>query len=269
MTSAKADEAKVTIMTIHAAKGLEFDTVFLVGWEEGVFPSQRALDEGGLASLEEERRLAYVAITRARRRRPSSTPPTAASTANGPSIPSRFVAELPEEHIESETTMTGGESLWRAQLVERADPFADVARGTGSGPGWQRARPRLATGGDFTSRTFTANRRAWSRPGARGQLRQQGPRRPVARAARVPPEVRLRHDRRDRGQQARDRLRAGRAEAALLRLAVERPRPRGARDHRAHHSSPTYAGTPPAPARRPPCRSGPFVAGKAAANMLR
>ena len=56
---------KVTIMTIHAAKGLEFDTVFLAGWEEGVFPSQRALDEGGNASLEEERRLAYVAITRA------------------------------------------------------------------------------------------------------------------------------------------------------------------------------------------------------------
>ena len=78
------DGEKVTIMTIHAAKGLEFDTVFLPGWEEGVFPSQRALDEGGLASLEEERRLAYVAITRARRRAPSSTPPTAASTASGP-----------------------------------------------------------------------------------------------------------------------------------------------------------------------------------------
>ena len=66
------DEARqgerVTIMTIHAAKGLEFDTVYLAGWEEGVFPSQRSLDEGGLASLEEERRLAYVAITRARRR---------------------------------------------------------------------------------------------------------------------------------------------------------------------------------------------------------
>ena len=58
------DEEKVTLMTIHAAKGLEFDNVFLPRWEEGVFPSQRALDEGGLASLEEERRLAYVAITR-------------------------------------------------------------------------------------------------------------------------------------------------------------------------------------------------------------
>ncbi|HYG46642.1 MAG TPA: UvrD-helicase domain-containing protein, partial [Allosphingosinicella sp.] len=65
---ADRDAAKVTIMTIQAAKGLEFDTVFLPGWEEGVFPSQRALDEGGMASLEEERRLAYVAITRARRK---------------------------------------------------------------------------------------------------------------------------------------------------------------------------------------------------------
>ena len=64
---------KVTIMTIHAAKGLEFPLVFLAGWEEGIFPSQRSLDEGGLASLEEERRLAYVAITRARR--PRDHPP--------------------------------------------------------------------------------------------------------------------------------------------------------------------------------------------------
>src|ERR1019366_125708 len=65
---AASDEEKVTIMTIHGAKGLEFDQLFLVGWEEGVFPSQRALDEVVLASLEEERRLAYVAITRARKR---------------------------------------------------------------------------------------------------------------------------------------------------------------------------------------------------------
>src|SRR3546814_18927084 len=91
-------------MTIHAAKGLEFGTVFLAGWEEGIFPSQRALDEGGLASLEEERRLAYVAITRARRRA------TILHAANRriygqwtSSIPSRFVGELPQEHIESES----------------------------------------------------------------------------------------------------------------------------------------------------------------------
>ena len=149
MDNDKADDAdKVTIMTIHAAKGLEFDNVFLVGWEEGVFPSQRALDEGGLASLEEERRLAYVAITRARRRC------TILHAANRriygqwtSSIPSRFIAEMPEDHVEQETTLSGGASLWRAQWSENADPFAHVARdaatrGSFRGPGWQRASTR-------------------------------------------------------------------------------------------------------------------------------
>jgi DNA helicase-2/ATP-dependent DNA helicase PcrA len=131
---------KVTIMTIHAAKGLEFDTVFLAGWEEGVFPSQRALDEGGNASLEEERRLAYVAITRARKN--CIILHAANRRIYGQwtsSIPSRFVTELPEANIASESSMSGGESLWRANWSERADPFADVARRTGRGPGWQRA----------------------------------------------------------------------------------------------------------------------------------
>jgi DNA helicase-2/ATP-dependent DNA helicase PcrA len=130
---------RVTIMTIHAAKGLEFPIVFLAGWEEGVFPSQRSLDEGGLASLEEERRLAYVAITRARRQ--AFILHAANRRIYGQwtsSIPSRFVAELPKDHIEEETTMTGGESLWRAQWSERGDPFAHVARPS-RGPGWQRA----------------------------------------------------------------------------------------------------------------------------------
>ncbi|OCC23058.1 DNA helicase II [Croceicoccus estronivorus] len=139
------DGEKVTIMTIHAAKGLEFDHVFLPGWEEGVFPSQRSLDEGGLASLEEERRLAYVAITRARRRC------TIVHAANRriygqwtSSIPSRFVEELPDAHIEQETTLSGGASLWRANWSERDDPFAHVARdkpqrAQNRGPGWQRA----------------------------------------------------------------------------------------------------------------------------------
>ncbi|MFW2829844.1 ATP-dependent helicase [Sphingomonas sp. ID0503] len=148
---ANADEAKVTIMTIHAAKGLEFDTVFLAGWEEGVFPSQRALDEGGTASLEEERRLAYVAITRARRRC------VIFHAANRriygqwmSSIPSRFVGELPKAHVDTESTMSGGESLWRAQWSERTDPFAHLAatqstRAATRGPGWQRA----AAAGNF------------------------------------------------------------------------------------------------------------------------
>ncbi len=145
---------RVTIMTIHAAKGLEFDTVYLPGWEEGVFPSQRAMDEGGNASLEEERRLAYVAITRARRKA------TILHAANRriygqwtSSIPSRFLAELPKAHIKEETTMTGGESLWRAQWSERADPFAHLGpaqshRASSRGPGFQRG---LNSGGDDRS----------------------------------------------------------------------------------------------------------------------
>ncbi|WJT00073.1 ATP-dependent helicase [Novosphingobium humi] len=142
---ANNDAEKVTIMTIHAAKGLEFDHVFLPGWEEGVFPSQRSLDEGGLASLEEERRLAYVAITRARRHC------TILHAANRriygqwtSSLPSRFIGELPPAHIHSESTMTGGASLWRAQWSERDDPFAHLAQNKPQrmetrGPGWQRA----------------------------------------------------------------------------------------------------------------------------------
>ena len=141
MDNDAADEgAKVTIMTIHAAKGLEFPFVFCAGWEEGVFPSQRALDEGGTASLEEERRLAYVAITRARERC------TITHAANRriygqwtSAIPSRFVGELPRAHVEEETTMSGGASLWQANWSSTADPFAHVGRGTGRGPGWQRA----------------------------------------------------------------------------------------------------------------------------------
>ena len=135
-------EAKVTMMTLHAAKGLEFDHVFLPGWEEGLFPSQRALDENGAAALEEERRLAYVGITRARRRA------TILHAANRriygqwtSAIPSRFLDELPDAHVTLESTLTGGASLWRAALDQR-DPFGDVERGSGRGPGWERAAVR-------------------------------------------------------------------------------------------------------------------------------
>ncbi|UOR16806.1 UvrD-helicase domain-containing protein [Qipengyuania aquimaris] len=175
------DGEKVTIMTMHAAKGLEFDHVFLPGWEEGVFPSQRAIDEGGLASLEEERRLAYVAITRAKRRC------TIYHAANRriygqwtSSIPSRFIEELPDEHVESETTMSGGASLWRANWTEQEDPFAHVSsarpdRSTARGPGWQRA---LSTGYDSTPKRL-------AEPGKSAASFAAKPRSDIAIGARV------------------------------------------------------------------------------------
>ena len=87
---------RVSLMTLHGAKGLEFDTVFLPGWEEGVFPNQRALDENGTKGLEEERRLAYVGITRARQRAIISHAANRRIYANWQaSIPSRFIDELP------------------------------------------------------------------------------------------------------------------------------------------------------------------------------
>ncbi|HET6156925.1 MAG TPA: UvrD-helicase domain-containing protein [Dongiaceae bacterium] len=101
--AAASDGEMITIMTLHGAKGLEFDIVFLPGWEEGLFPSQRSLDENGVKGLEEERRLAYVGITRARKRALISY------AANRRvhnmwqnALPSRFIAELPKAHIERE-----------------------------------------------------------------------------------------------------------------------------------------------------------------------
>jgi DNA helicase-2/ATP-dependent DNA helicase PcrA len=94
---------KITLMTLHGAKGLEFDTVFLPGWEEGLFPHQRALDEGGPAALEEERRLAYVGLTRARRRAFIFHAANRQVYGYWQSVlPSRFIKELPEENVERE-----------------------------------------------------------------------------------------------------------------------------------------------------------------------
>jgi DNA helicase-2/ATP-dependent DNA helicase PcrA len=104
----KGEGEAVAIMTLHSAKGLEFDTVFLPGWEEGLFPHQRALDDQGRAGLEEERRLAHVGLTRARRR--AKIYFAANRRMHGlwsSNIPSRFLDELPEAHVEIVETKGG------------------------------------------------------------------------------------------------------------------------------------------------------------------
>ena len=97
-------EDKVSIMTLHGAKGLEFDLVFLPGWEDGLFPSNRALEEHGQAGLEEERRLAYVGLTRARRRAVVCSAHRRRMYSTWvDTLPSRFLMELPAEHVESDS----------------------------------------------------------------------------------------------------------------------------------------------------------------------
>jgi len=120
-TDEKADADRVSLMTLHAAKGLEFDTVFLPGWEEGLFPHQRALDESGDKGLEEERRLAYVGITRARKHCIISNAANRRIYANWTSqVPSRFLDELPEAHV----TREGGAGNHRNKMAAAPSAFA-------------------------------------------------------------------------------------------------------------------------------------------------
>jgi DNA helicase II / ATP-dependent DNA helicase PcrA len=134
----------VSIMTLHSAKGLEFDTVFLPGWEEGVFPNQRTLDEAGRSGLEEERRLAHVGLTRARRR--AKIYFATNRRMHGlwqTNIPSRFLDELPEAHVEV-TEAQGGYGGFGGYGGYGASRF-DAATSFGSNygtPGWQRAQGR-------------------------------------------------------------------------------------------------------------------------------
>ena len=131
---------RVSIMTLHAAKGLEFETVYLPGWEEGLFPHQRSLDESGRAGLEEERRLAYVGVTRAKRRaRIFFATNRRIHGLWQPTIPSRFLDELPTDHVEvteaASGTAYGGYAQSRfANLDTYASSYTT--------PGWQRAQQR-------------------------------------------------------------------------------------------------------------------------------
>jgi DNA helicase-2/ATP-dependent DNA helicase PcrA len=140
-TDEAAEMERVQIMTLHAAKGLEFDTVFLPGWEEGLFPSQRSLDEGGEKSLEEERRLAYVGITRARKVAVISHAANRRIYGNWTSsIPSRFLDELPEAAITREGAM--------AQRVAR---MVDTPSVFGS-QGLHARKPRVIEAGAWETR---------------------------------------------------------------------------------------------------------------------
>ena len=134
----EAEAGEVSLMTLHAAKGLEFDAVFLPGWEEGLFPSQRSIDELGLIGLEEERRLAYVGITRARKKLFISY--TANRQIHGlwqGSIPSRFISELPKEDLNE--NIEG--NLGAAASSHRQFEFDQTSNQNNNyGPGFFRAK---------------------------------------------------------------------------------------------------------------------------------
>jgi DNA helicase-2/ATP-dependent DNA helicase PcrA len=153
----QSDGAKISIMTLHAAKGLEFPMVFLPGWEDGLFPSQRSMDESGLKGLEEERRLAYVGVTRA------EEVCTISFAANRrvygqwqSALPSRFIDELPSEHVDVLTPpgLYGG-GYGAAGMAANASPATQSMVGSDifdrvskadvyNSPGWKRLQERGA-----------------------------------------------------------------------------------------------------------------------------
>jgi DNA helicase-2/ATP-dependent DNA helicase PcrA len=176
-----AEDDAVSLMTLHSAKGLEFDNVFLPGWEEGLFPSQRTLDEQGRAGLEEERRLAHVGLTRARRRAKLyfATNRRIHGTWST-TIPSRFLDELPADNVE--ITESKGGSGWGGTSGYGPSRFDNV-ESFGSSyttPGWQRAQANRAgkkggqAGGGFNESQSPFSRGDFSRADA-GSRNKRGP----------------------------------------------------------------------------------------------
>ena len=141
-------EQAVNIMTLHSAKGLEFDCVFLPGWEEGLFPHQRSLDESGRAGLEEERRLAHVGLTRARKLAKIYFATNRRIHGLWTStVPSRFLDELPEAHVEVKEAPGGGFGMsgYGASRFDEMNAFGSDY----TTPGWQRAQARKGRGGFY------------------------------------------------------------------------------------------------------------------------
>ncbi|WP_375788300.1 ATP-dependent helicase [Bradyrhizobium sp. Pha-3] len=159
----EAGDEAVSLMTLHSAKGLEFDNVFLPGWEEGLFPSQRTLDEQGRAGLEEERRLAHVGLTRARRRAKIyfATNRRIHGTWST-TIPSRFLDELPAHNVE--ITESKGGSGWGGSGGYGASRFDNLESfgSSYSTPGWQRAQANRNRGGGGRSGGFEERQSSFS-----------------------------------------------------------------------------------------------------------
>jgi len=119
----KTDGDQLVVMTLHASKGLEFDCVFLAGWEEGLFPHQKTLDESGSQGLEEERRLAYVGLTRAKEKAFISYATNRKIYGQWENaLSSRFIDELPDEHVQNDTQINlGGSPFWNKNTFSRYD----------------------------------------------------------------------------------------------------------------------------------------------------